>query len=105
HLHRLGTRPVRRPVLQLPARAHAEASASRASRLAQGRIPELTRSSYELDVGASRSPRAAGFGELCHEPRERIAGGGQVLLPVRSPGALAHACCAAWICASAFAPA
>ena len=41
HLHGDGARPVRRPVLQLPARPYAEAPARGASRLAQGRVPGL----------------------------------------------------------------
>ena len=41
HLHGEGTRSVRRAILHLPARAHAQAPARRASHLAQGRIPGL----------------------------------------------------------------
>src|SRR5262249_30245312 len=41
HLHRAGTRSVRRAFLLLPARAGSEAAARRAARLAQGRIPRL----------------------------------------------------------------
>src|SRR3979411_1919638 len=41
HLHRVGARPVRRAVLQLPSRAHAERATRRTSRLAEGRIPGL----------------------------------------------------------------
>ena len=43
HVHGEGARPVRRAVLQLPARTHAEAPASGASHLAQGRVPRLRR--------------------------------------------------------------
>jgi Bacterial protein of unknown function (DUF899) len=42
HLHRVGARPVRRAVLQLPARANAEVSTRRAPQLAEGRISGLT---------------------------------------------------------------
>src|SRR5205823_15132890 len=41
HLHGDGARPVRLAVLQLPARANAEAPTPRAPRLAEGRVPEL----------------------------------------------------------------
>src|SRR3977135_2377955 len=41
HLHRVGARPVRRAVLQLPARANAESPTRRTARLAEGRIPGL----------------------------------------------------------------
>src|SRR5947209_12499733 len=41
HLHRLGARPVRRALLQLPARASAESPTRRTSHLAEGRIPGL----------------------------------------------------------------
>src|SRR5207247_3108309 len=42
HLHRVGARPLRRPVLQLPARANTEASTRRAPQLAEGRVSGLT---------------------------------------------------------------
>ena len=41
HLHREGARSVRRAILQLPARPHAQAPARRASHLPQGRVPGL----------------------------------------------------------------
>ena len=41
HLHRVGARPVRRAVLQLPARPNAERSTCRTSLLAEGRISGL----------------------------------------------------------------
>jgi hypothetical protein len=43
HLHGVGARPVRRAVLQLPARTNAESPTRRTRRLAEGRIPGLTR--------------------------------------------------------------
>src|SRR5205807_7075855 len=42
HLHRVGARPVRRAVLQLPARANAEGPRRGAPHLAEGRVPGLT---------------------------------------------------------------
>src|SRR5437016_1273478 len=42
HLHGDGTRPVRRALLQFPARANAKASTRRAPYLAEGRVPGLT---------------------------------------------------------------
>jgi predicted dithiol-disulfide oxidoreductase (DUF899 family) len=43
HLHGVGARPVRRAVLQLPARPDAERPARRAVSLAEGRVPGLGR--------------------------------------------------------------
>ena len=43
HLHRDGPGPVRRPLLQPPARSHAEGAARRAAQLPQGRVPGLSR--------------------------------------------------------------
>src|SRR5436853_3876313 len=43
HLHGDGARPVRRPLLQLPARANAESPTRRAPHLAEGRVPGLKR--------------------------------------------------------------
>src|SRR5437660_361173 len=45
HDYTLGARPVRRAVLRLSARANAEGPTRRASRVAEGRVPGLTRSS------------------------------------------------------------
>src|SRR5205807_8559087 len=42
HVPRVGARPVRRAVLQLPARANAEGPTRRAPYLAEGRVPGLT---------------------------------------------------------------
>jgi len=55
HLHGHGTRPVRRSLLQLPARPDAEAAARRAAQLPQGRVPGL-RSPEVVPGPASRSP-------------------------------------------------
>ena len=41
HLHGVGARPVRRAVLQLPARTNAESPTRRTPLLAEGRIPGL----------------------------------------------------------------
>src|SRR5207302_1719653 len=46
HLHRVGTRPLRRAVLQLPARANAESATRRTPHLAEGRIPGLNLPNY-----------------------------------------------------------
>jgi predicted dithiol-disulfide oxidoreductase (DUF899 family) len=52
HLHRDGTRSVRRPVPLVPARANAEGTARGHPRLAQGRVPEL------IATGRCRGSRA-----------------------------------------------
>jgi hypothetical protein len=60
HLPGDGARPVRRAVLQLPARANAESPNRRAAHLAEGRVPELT------PIGSVRG-RCLGF-ELRSDP-------------------------------------
>src|SRR4051794_29834464 len=56
HVHRVGARPVRRAVLQLPARANAERAARRAAHPAEGRVPELTPTGLRRDGVASAGP-------------------------------------------------
>ncbi len=76
HLHGERARPVRRALLQLPARANAERPARRAPRLAQGRVPGLT------PIGQFPAPdrrrRSGAAGSLSHRSvavAERVAGG------------------------------
>jgi predicted dithiol-disulfide oxidoreductase (DUF899 family) len=71
HLHRGGARPVRRALLQLPARANAESPTRRAPRVAKGRVPGLTRARTppRLSAGGSRriARRAIGAGGVLDE--------------------------------------
>src|SRR5207253_6794337 len=48
HLYGDGARPVRRAVLQLPARTNAEGATCRAPYLAEGRVPGLTLPGHRL---------------------------------------------------------
>src|SRR5260370_12207234 len=63
HLHRVGARPIRRAVLQLPARANTEGPTRRTPQLAEGRIPGLMPIAASvgaaglLAVGAARKRR------------------------------------------------
>jgi uncharacterized protein DUF899/TrkA family protein len=68
HLHGHGTRPVRRALLQLPARTNAESTTRRTPQLAQGQIPGLTprpkRSEHDsrlhgVEIAELRLPRQA----------------------------------------------
>ena len=58
HLHRVGARPVRRPLLHVPGGADADARAGRPEHLPQGRVPGLTcpsRDSRSSSVGNDES--------------------------------------------------
>src|SRR5207253_10124387 len=68
HVHSSGTQHVRRAVLQLPARPHAESPTRRAPYVAKGRVPGLT------PVGSRRfAARPNGGCELGTSPDQRTA--------------------------------